>query len=129
MLQGDQSRILRIIEGLREEGETAVTVMNPLVWLFRPLLQVRLGMQSGQSMQNALTQARLFGDRQQLVKRALEFLPQKHIEAALQKLSDIDRIAKGVGDGDAWLELSRLCTGIARMAASKSVKAGAARGR
>ncbi|KQT34076.1 MULTISPECIES: DNA polymerase III subunit delta [unclassified Methylophilus] len=129
MLHGDQSRILRIIEGLREEGETAVTVMNPLVWLFRPLLQVRLAMQSGQSMQNALTQARLFGDRQQLVKRALEFLPQKHIEAALQKLSDIDRIAKGVGDGDAWLELSRLCTGIARMAASKSARAGATRTR
>lgn len=125
MLHGDQSRILRIIEGLREEGETAVAVMNPLVWLFRPLLQVRLAMQSGQSMQNALTQSRLFGDRQQLVKRALEFLPQKHIEAALQKLSDIDRIAKGVGDGDAWLELSRLCTGIARMAANKSGRAAA----
>lgn len=129
MLQGDPTRTLRIIEGLREEGETAVAVMNPLVWLFRPLLQVRLAMQNGQPIQSALTQARLFGDRQQLVKRAVEFLPQKHIEAALQKLSDIDRMAKGVGDGDAWLELSRLCTGIARMAASKSARTAGARAR
>lgn len=129
MLQGDPNRVMRIIEGLREEGETAVAVMNPLVWLFRPLLQVRLAMQNGQPLQSALTQARLFGDRQQLVKRAVEFLPQKHIEAALQKLSDIDRIAKGVGHGDAWLELSRLCSGIARMAASKSARAGTARTR
>lgn len=127
MLQGDPSRVMRIIEGLREEGETAVAVMNPLVWLFRPLLQVRLAMQNGQPLQNALTQARLFGDRQQLVKRAVEFLAQKHIEAALQKLSEIDRIAKGVAEGDAWLELSRLCTGIARLAAGKSARRATAR--
>ena len=117
MLGGDQSRVLRILEGLREEGETAVAVMNPLVWLFRPLLQVRLAMQQGQTLQAAMTQARIFGDRQSLIKRAIDCLPQKHIEAALQKLAEIDRIAKGVGDGDAWLELSRLCSGIARMAA------------
>lgn len=129
MLQGDPVRTLRIIEGLREEGETAVAVMNPLIWLFRPLLQVRLAMQNGQPVQSALTQARLFGDRQQMVKHAVEFLPQKHIEAALQKLSDIDRMAKGVGDGDAWLELSRLCTGIARMVASRSARTAGARSR
>lgn len=120
MLGGDQSRVLRIIQGLREEGETAVAVMNPLIWLFRPLLQVRLAMQQGQTLQSAMTQARVFGDRQPLIKRAIDFLPQKHIEAALQKLSDIDRIAKGVGHGDAWLELSRLCTGIARMASTRN---------
>ena len=129
MLQGDHGRVSRILDGLREEGETAVAVMNPLIWLFRPLLQVRLAMQGGQSVQAAMSQARLFGDRQQQVKRALEFLSQKHIEAALQKLSDIDRIAKGVGDGDAWLELSRLCSGIARMAANKSARTATARPR
>lgn len=120
MLSGDQSRTLRIIQGLREEGETAVAVMNPLVWLFRPLLQVRLAMAQGQSEQQAFTQARLFGDRQSLIKRALGRLPQKHIEAALTKLAEIDRIAKGVAQGDAWLELSRLCTGIARFTHQKS---------
>lgn len=119
MLQGDPARTLRIIEGLREEGETAVAVMNPLIWLFRPLLQVRLAMQQGQSAQTAMTQARLFGDRQLLVKRALDLLPHKPVEAAVQKLAEIDRIAKGVGQGDAWLELSRLSTGIARIAANR----------
>lgn len=119
MLSGDQSRTLRIIQGLREEGETAVAVMNPLVWLFRPLLQVRMAMAQGQTESQALSQARLFGDRQTLVKRALTRLPQKHIEAALQKLAEIDRIAKGIAPGDAWLELSRLCTGIARTAKGK----------
>lgn len=129
MLYGDQARVLRMIGGLREEGETAVAVMNPLIWLFRPLLQVKLAIQDGKPMQQALSQARLFGDRQQMVKRALELLSQKHIEAALQKLSEVDRIAKGVGDGDAWLELSRLCSGIARMAAAKSARAASGRPR
>jgi DNA polymerase III subunit delta len=39
----------------------------------------------------------------------------RQLEAALQKLCDIDRIAKGVMQGDAWLELSRLCFGLAKV--------------
>ena len=38
-------------------------------------------------------------------------------EAALQKLTEIDRMAKGVMLGDAWLEISRLCFGLARIKA------------
>lgn len=120
MLSGDQSRTLRIIQGLREEGETAVAVMNPLIWLFRPLLQIKLAITLGQSESQAISQARLFGDRLPLVKRALACLSVKQIEAALQKLAEIDRIAKGIALGDAWLELSRLSTGIARLSQQKT---------
>ncbi len=127
MLQGDAARVCRMLDGLREEGETAVAVMNPLVWLLRPSLQVRLAMQQGAAQNAAMTQARVFGDRQQQVRRALDVLPQKHLEAAVQKLAEIDRIAKGVGDGDAWLELSRLCSGIARLAANRAARLSRAR--
>jgi DNA polymerase-3 subunit delta len=37
------------------------------------------------------------------------------LEAALQKLADIDKTAKGVMLGDAWLEISRLCFGLAKL--------------
>lgn len=127
MLQGDAARVCRMLDGLREEGETAVAVMNPLVWLLRPSLQVRLAMQQGAAQNAAMTQARVFGDRQQQVRRALDVLPQKHLEAAVQKLAEIDRIAKGVGDGDAWLELSRLCSGIARLSANRAARLSRAR--
>lgn len=115
MLQGQTQRTARMIEGLKEEGETAIALMNPLIWLFRPMLNIKLILQQGGQLQTALTQAKLFGDRQAIIKLGLDKLNLKQIEAALQKLAEIDRIAKGVATGDAWLELSRLCTGIARI--------------
>jgi DNA polymerase-3 subunit delta len=39
----------------------------------------------------------------------------RQLEAALQKLADIDKTAKGVMQGDAWLEISRLCFGLAKV--------------
>jgi DNA polymerase-3 subunit delta len=54
-----------------------------------------------------------------LVKRALARLSLKQLEAALHKLADIDKTAKGVMQGDAWLEISRLCFGLARVGLAK----------
>jgi len=45
---------------------------------------------------SAMTNARIYGDRQSLVKRALTRLSLRQLEAALQKLCDIDKTAKGV---------------------------------
>ncbi len=116
MLQGQTQRTARMIEGLKEEGETAIALMNPLIWLFRPMLNIKLILQQGGQVQSAMVQAKVFGDRQPIIKLGLDKLNIKQIEAALQKLAEIDRIAKGVATGDAWLELSRLCAGIAKIA-------------
>jgi DNA polymerase III subunit delta len=115
MLLGDSERTVRILHGLQDEGEQAVAVMNPLIWLIRPLLRLKLAQSRGENLQNAMTSARIFGDRQSLMKRALDRLSLRQIEASLQKLTEIDRIAKGVMQGDAWLEISRLCFGLARI--------------
>jgi DNA polymerase-3 subunit delta len=118
MLNGDTVRTIRILQGLQDEGEQAVSVMNPLIWLVRPLLRLKLAISRGESLQSAYAQARIYGDKQTLMKRALERLSMRQIEAALQKLTEIDRIAKGVLPGDAWLEISRLCFGLARIKAN-----------
>jgi len=68
-----------------------------------------------ENINNAMTSSRIYGDRQALVKRALSRLSLRQLEAALQKLADIDRTAKGVMFGDAWLEISRLCFGLAKV--------------
>ncbi|MDX1914756.1 MAG: DNA polymerase III subunit delta [Methylophilus sp.] len=115
MLQGDSERTVRILQGLRDEGEQPVAIMNPLIWLIRPLLRLKLAIAQGENLQNAMTTARIFGDRQAMMKYALERLNLRQIEASLSKLSEIDRIAKGVKQGDAWLEISRLCFGLARI--------------
>jgi DNA polymerase-3 subunit delta len=115
VLQGDAERTVRILQGLQDEGENAVAVMNPLMWVLRPLVRIKQAEMRGENINNAMTSARIYGDRQALVKRALSRLSLRQLEAALQKRADIDRTAKGVMLGDAWLEISRLCFGLARV--------------
>lgn len=115
VLAGDAERTVRILQGLQDEGENAVAVMNPLMWALRPLVRIKQAEARGENMTTAMTNARIYGDKQVLVKRALARLNLRQLEAALQKLADIDRTAKGVMMGDAWLEISRLCFGLARV--------------
>lgn len=115
VLAGDAARTARILQGLQDEGENAVAVMSPLLWVLRPLVRIKQAELRGDNVMNAMTNARIYGDRQSLVKRALARLSLRQLEAALQKLADIDKTAKGVMLGDAWLEISRLCFGLARV--------------
>ncbi len=115
VLAGDTARTARILQGLQDEGENAVAVMSPLLWVLRPLVRIKQAELRGDNVMNAMTNARIYGDRQSLVKRALVRLSLRQLEAALQKLADIDKTAKGVMHGDAWLEISRLCFGLARV--------------
>ncbi len=115
VLAGDTARTVRILQGLQDEGEQAVAVMNPLMWVLRPLVRIKQAEMRGDNVMNAMTNARIYGDKQPLVKRALARLSLRQLEAALQKLADIDKTAKGVLLGDAWLEISRLCFGLARV--------------
>ena len=115
VLAGDVARTSRILQGLQDEGENAVAVMNPLMWVLRPLVRIKQAEARGENVINAMTNARIYGDRQSLIKRALARLSLRQLEAALQKLGDIDKTAKGVMQGNAWLELSRLCFGLAKL--------------
>lgn len=115
VLAGDAARTVRILQGLQDEGENAVAVMNPLMWVLRPLVRIKQAEMRGENLVNAMTNARIYGDKQSLVKRALARLSLRQLEAALQKLADIDKTAKGVMLGDAWLEISRLCFGLAKV--------------
>jgi DNA polymerase III subunit delta len=115
VLAGDAARTSRILQGLQDEGENAVAVMNPLMWVLRPLVRIKYAEARGENLMTAMSNARIFGDKQNLVKRALTRLSIRQLEAALQKLCDIDKTAKGVMQGDAWLELSRLCFGLAKV--------------
>jgi DNA polymerase III subunit delta len=117
VLAGDAARTSRILQGLQDEGENAVAVMSPLMWVLRPLVRIKQAEARGENVIAAMTQARIYGERQQLTSRALARLSLRQLEAALQKLCIIDKTAKGALHGDAWLELSRLCFGLAKVRA------------
>ena len=115
VLSGDVDRTVRILEGLKDEGTQPVAVINPLIWAITPLLKIKQAEARGENLNNAMVQAKVFGSKQALAKQAVRRLSLKQLQAALLKLAEIDKTAKGIMQGDAWLELSRLCFGISRV--------------
>ncbi|SNR65348.1 DNA polymerase III, delta subunit [Methylobacillus rhizosphaerae] len=115
VLSGDTEHAVRILHGLRDEGAQPVAIMSALAWVLRGLVKVKYAETQGSNLNSAMQQARIYGDRQNLVKRALNRLSMRHLEAALQKLAEIDKAAKGLLNQDPWLEISRLCFGLARL--------------
>lgn len=115
VLAGDVERTVRILQGLQDEGAQPVAVMNPLMWVLRPLVRVKQAESRGENVSAAMQAARIYGDRQALTRRALGRLSLRQLQAALVKLSEIDKTAKGLMQGDAWLEISRLCFGLAKI--------------
>jgi DNA polymerase-3 subunit delta len=117
IFSGDISRTARMLSSMQDEGLAAIAVMNPLIWTLRPIFKVKMAEAKGANLQNAMVQAKLFGDKQQLARKALARLSLRQLQAALLKLADIDKMIKGLMQGDAWLELSRLSIGLARISA------------
>ncbi|MFA6179692.1 MAG: DNA polymerase III subunit delta [Candidatus Methylopumilus sp.] len=115
VLSGDIQRTVRILQGLQDEGAQPVAVMNPLLWAIKPLVKIKQAEARGENLASAMQQAKIFGDRQALTKRAVSRLSLRQLQAALQKLAEIDQTAKGLIHGDAWLEISRLCFGLSRV--------------
>lgn len=117
VLAGEAERTARILQGLHDEGVQTIAVMNPLLWLLRPLLRIKTSQTKGQSLSQAVQDARVRYNQQALFTQAATRLSLKQLVAAISKLTEIDRSAKGILHGDAWLELSRLCFGLARVRA------------
>ena len=113
MLAADRERTVRILSGLREEGTQVVALMGALVWLLRGIVRIKQAESCGENLANVMQQAKIRRDRQTLVERALRRLSLRQLQAAMGKLAEIDKIAKGIAKGDAWLEISRLCFGLA----------------
>jgi DNA polymerase-3 subunit delta len=116
VLIGDQMKTLSTLNFLKEEGQNPISITSSLSWVLKPMLEIKELDFRGQSLESHLTKSRIFGGKLIYVRKALSFFSAKHLRAAIQKLSEIDKISKGVSHGDAWLETDRLCLGLAKIA-------------
>ncbi len=116
VLNGEQMKTISTLNFLKEEGQNPISITSSLSWVLKPMLEIKELDFRGQSLENHLTKSRIFGDKLLFTKKALSFFSLKHLRAAIQKLSEIDKISKGVSPGDAWLETTRLCLGLAKIA-------------
>jgi DNA polymerase III subunit delta len=109
MLSGERSRLARMLEGLRGEGEAAPRVLWILAEEIRAICRVQNGIAAGRPLSDLLREARVWGDaRQSLVGRAARKLPRATLLAALEHAAKVDRVVKGIVKGDAWDELLQL---------------------
>ena len=104
LLVGDITRLCRTLDGLMHEGEAPPLVLWAMSEEIRTLTLIRSGLDRGRPLEVLLKEARVWGPRVNPVKKALQRLSTATLEAALQQAGGIDRLAKGIGQGNIWEE-------------------------
>lgn len=114
MLGGDAARYARILDGLRAEGTATVLILWSLADDIRLLARTARALQQGGNLDRALREARVWGMKKPLVERAVRRFSPAFAERALQRAAQIDRLIKGLRQGDVWDELLQLGLRCAR---------------
>ncbi len=109
---GQVARALRVLDGLRHEGESAVMVQWMLADDIRALARGRAALDRGQPLPLALKEARAWGLREKLFERVLPVLADHQLAHLLDAASLCDGLCKGLRHegwpADPWDALRRL---------------------
>lgn len=109
VLQGDVRRTLRVLQGLREEGEEPTLVLWSLSRDVRAVCLLRAGVREDE----VLRSLKVFGPRQALVRAASRRGSAWDWAMLLHRCARVDRIIKGAESGNAWQALRELGVAIA----------------
>jgi DNA polymerase-3 subunit delta len=115
MLAGDAARYVRILDGLRGEGTATVLILWAIAEDIRILAKVSRAMQQNGNLAGAMRDARVWGAKQKQVERAVRRFTPTFAERALRQAALIDRLIKGLRQGDVWDELLQLGVRCARV--------------
>ena len=118
MLTGDTARLVRMLEGLKGEGEALPLVLWAVAEEIRTLLKLKSGMGQGRALNALLKEYRIWGPRERMMEPALRRVSLATLEAALQQAAQVDRMVKGLRAkqfaGDAWDAMLQLALRVAR---------------
>ena len=101
-LAGDAARTLRIVDGLRGEGEPITLVAWQLGEDLHALAAVHEAIGRGQALASAIRNVRVWGRRQAALERAARRVDAAAVLPLLRSLAEVDALAKGIGAGDPW---------------------------
>jgi len=108
MLSGNAARFAHVLDGLRAEGTASTLVLWAVSEDIRTLGKVLQAMQRGSDLGNALRDIRVRKDKQGLIESAARRMKFPHIERAMLQAARLDKIIKGLRQGDVWDELLQL---------------------
>ena len=118
MLVGDVARLVRMLEGLKGEGEALPLVLWAMAEELRTLLKLKSGVAQGRPLGALLKEYRIWGPREKLMEPALRRVSLATLQAALQDAAQIDKMVKGLRApkfaGDAWDALLHLGLRVAK---------------
>jgi DNA polymerase-3 subunit delta len=109
-LSGDAPRALRILAGLRGEGDAIPALMGMILYQ----LQVLARLAAAPNLANAFRNEHMWEAREKFFRKVLGRAGPGHWEDCLVQAACVDRLSKGCGYGDAWIELERLLVMIAQ---------------
>ena len=119
MLSGDAARLMRMMDGLKGEGEALPLVLWAVAEEVRTLLKLKSGVTQGKQLGMLLKEYRIWGPREKLMEPALRRISLATLQTALQEAAQIDKMVKGLRakafSGDAWDALSQLEIGRAHV--------------
>jgi len=108
LLKGERGHFVRMLDGLRGEGAAPPLVLWAIAEEARAMARVKTAVESGQPLAQALRDARVWGQRQELMARVLQRLTTTQLIAALKRAAEADRMIKGLAEGDVWDALLQL---------------------
>ncbi len=118
MLAGDPARLVRMLEGLKGEGEALPLVLWAVAEEIRTLLKLKAAMAQGRPLGALLKEYRIWGPRERMMEPALRRISLATLEQALQDAAQVDKMIKGLRAkafaGDAWDAMLQLALKVAR---------------
>ena len=118
MLSGDVSRLVRMLEGLKGEGEALPLVLWAVAEEIRILLKLKLGVNDGRPLAVLMKDYRIWGPRERLIPNAIARVTLSTLQTAMHDAAQIDKLIKGLRArafaGDPWDALLQLAMRIAR---------------
>ncbi|MBL8308461.1 MAG: DNA polymerase III subunit delta [Rubrivivax sp.] len=129
---GQVARALRVLDGLRHEGETPVMVHWNLAEDLRALARARAALDEGKPLPLAVKEARAWGLRERLIERALPQVSGHQVAHLLDAAAVCDGICKGLKHPEwpagAWDALKRLLLMVMQQVQPRGAQALALRG-
>jgi len=110
---GDAKRAVRILGGVRAEGTEAVIVMWALTRELRVLAALADNVQKGADLGSALQKARVWQNRQSMVRSCVSRHAARDFFALLKLARRADAAAKGQSGENAWQLATEIVLGLA----------------
>ncbi len=112
LLNGDVSKGIRILQGLRAEGIAAPVVLWALSREIRQLAEMGFEVTHGKPVERVMTEHRVWDRRKPILRKSLRHQA-GHWQRLLADCAQADRAIKGLDPADPWLLFQQLARGMA----------------